>query len=102
MTSQFTPRLAHVGVACFDIDKMIDFYTSVFNLVLTDKGPGNTFPYMLAFMSASPSQHHQLALAQSRPAGTPSTVMQLSFKVDTLDDLREARRRALEQPGVRA
>jgi catechol 2,3-dioxygenase len=97
MTLPFTPRLAHVGVACFDIDKMIDFYSSVFNLVLTDKGPGNTFPYMLAFLSASPSQHHQLALAQSRPAGAPSTVMQLSFKVDTLDELREAKRRALSK-----
>jgi catechol 2,3-dioxygenase len=97
MGTPFSPRLAHVGVACFDIDKMIDFYCSVFNLTLTDKGPGNTFPYMLAFMSASPNQHHQLALAQSRPAGAPSTVMQLSFKIDTLDDLRQARRRALEK-----
>jgi catechol 2,3-dioxygenase len=95
MSSSFSPRLAHVGVSCFDIDKMIDFYTGVFNLRLTDKGPGKTFPFMLAFLSASPSQHHQLALAQNRPAGAPSTVMQLSFKVDTLDDLREARRRAL-------
>jgi len=97
MTANFSPRLAHMGIACIDIDKMIDFYISVFNLVLTDKGPGNTFPYMLAFLSANPSQHHQLAMAQSRPAGAPSTVMQLSFKVDTLDDLREARRRALDK-----
>ncbi len=97
MAANFSPRLAHMGIACMDIDRMIDFYTSVFNLVLTDKGPGNTFPYMLAFLSANPSQHHQLAMAQSRPAGTPSTVMQLSFKVDTLDDLREARRRALDK-----
>lgn len=86
-----------MGVSCFDIDRMIDFYTSVFNLTLTDKGPGNTFPYMLAFMSANPSQHHQLALAQSRPAGAPSTVMQLSFKVNDLNDLREARERALSK-----
>jgi catechol 2,3-dioxygenase len=101
MTASFSPRLAHVGVSCFDIDKMIDFYTSVFNLTLTDKGPGNTFPYMLAFLSANPSQHHQLALAQSRPAGAPSTVMQLSFKVDTLDEVREAKRRALAKGATR-
>ncbi|MFM2239250.1 MAG: hypothetical protein RJA69_624, partial [Pseudomonadota bacterium] len=44
MTANFSPRLAHMGIACIDIDKMIDFYISVFNLVLTDKGPGNTFP----------------------------------------------------------
>lgn len=96
-SSQFAPCLSHVGVSCFDIDKMIDFYTTVFDLRLTDKGPGKTFPYMLAFLSASPEQHHQLALAESRPAGSPSTVMQLAFKVDTLDNLREARTRALDK-----
>ena len=97
MNSTFAPNLSHVGVSCFDIDKMIDFYTSVFDLRLTDKGPGFNFPYMLAFLSAHPGQHHQLALAQSRPEGAVSTVMQLSFKVSTLDDLREARSRALRK-----
>lgn len=95
MPHAYAPRLAHMGISCFDIEKMIDFYTSVFGLQLTDRGMGFTFPFPLAFMSASPGQHHQLALAQNRPAGAPSTVMQVSFKVDTLDDLREARRRAV-------
>lgn len=97
MSSKFAPNLSHVGVSCFDIETMIDFYTAVFDLKLTDKGPGFTFPFMLAFLSATPGQHHQLALAQNRPAGAPSTVMQLSFKVNTLDDLREARNRALSK-----
>jgi catechol 2,3-dioxygenase len=96
MAANFSPRLAHMGIACIDIDKMIDFYTSVFNLVLTDKGPGNTFPYMLAFLSANPSQHHQLAMAQSRPAGTPSTVMQLSFAVPSIQHLRDLKKAAEE------
>ncbi|MBK6651359.1 MAG: VOC family protein [Betaproteobacteria bacterium] len=95
MSTAFAPNLSHVGVACFDIDRMIQFYTSVFGLHVTDKGPGFTFPFMLAFLSSSPDQHHQLAFSQNRPAGAVSTVMQLSFKVDTLDNLREARRRAL-------
>ncbi len=95
MPHAYAPRLAHMGISCFDIEKMIDFYTAVFGLQLTDRGVGFTFPFPLAFMSASPGQHHQLALAQNRPAGAPSTVMQVSFKVDTLDDLREARRRAV-------
>jgi catechol 2,3-dioxygenase len=97
MSSSFKPVLSHVGVSCFDIDKMIDFYCHVFDFTVTDKGPGFTFPFMLAFLSVNPRQHHQLALAQNRPEGAPSTVMQLSFKVDTLDDLREARRRALDR-----
>jgi len=93
----FSPNLSHVGVSCFDIERMIDFYTTVFALQLTDKGPGRTFPFMLAFLSGRPDQHHQLALAQNRPAGARSTVMQLSFKVEDLDGLREARKRALNQ-----
>lgn len=97
MSTTYAPRLAHMGMACFDIERMIDFYTSVFGLQLTDRGVGSTFPYPLAFMSARPDQHHQLALAQNRPAGAPSTVMQVSFKVAALDELREARRRALDK-----
>ena len=96
MTTSYAPNLSHVGVCCFDIDKMIHFYGSVFGLQLTDKGPGKTFPFMLAFMSSTPEQHHQLAFSQNRPEGAPSTVMQLSFKVQTIDQLREARARALQ------
>lgn len=94
MSTSYAPHLSHFGLSCFDIDCMIDFYTSVFDLVVTDKGPGNTFPYMLAFLSRSPDQHHQLALAQNRPEGAPSTVMQVAFKVKTIDELRQASRRA--------
>lgn len=91
----FAPNLSHVGVCCIDIDRMIDFYTTVFGLQVTDKGPGKTFPFMIAFLSGKADQHHQLALSQNRQAGTPSTVMQLSFKVQEIDHLREARVRAL-------
>jgi catechol 2,3-dioxygenase len=91
----YSPNLSHVGVSCFDINRMIDFYTNVFGLQVTDKGPGHTFPFMLAFLSGKADQHHQLALAQNRPEGAPSTVMQLSFKVEVIDDVREARARAL-------
>ena len=91
MPTTYAPRLAHMGIACIDIERMIDFYTSVFNLQLTDRGVGFTFPFPLAFMSARSDQHHQVALAQNRPAGSPSTIMQISFKVDTLAELREAR-----------
>ena len=48
MSVSFKPHLSHVGVSCFDIDKMIDLYTAVFDLKLTDKGPGFSFPFMLA------------------------------------------------------
>lgn len=95
MSTPFSPNLSHVGVSCFDVDKMADFYSAVFGLQVTDKGPGKNFPFLLAFLSGKADQHHQLALAQNRPAGAPSTVMQLSFKVSAIDHLREARARAL-------
>jgi catechol 2,3-dioxygenase len=96
-TSAYSPNLAHVGVSCIDIDKMVDFYTSVFGLMLTDEGHGHTFPFRLAFLSRHPRQHHQLALAQNRPQGAVSTVMQLSFKVSSLDEIRIAKSKALNK-----
>jgi catechol 2,3-dioxygenase len=95
MTATFSPRLSHFGIYCRDIERLAAFYREVFALVETDRGQGITFAMQLIFLSSSPEQHHQLALASGRPADTPSTVMQLSFKVASLDELREARRRAL-------
>lgn len=91
----FSPNLSHFGVYCHDIDRMAVFYREVFDMVETDRGKGITFPMTIVFLSSCPEQHHQLALATGRAAGAPSTVMQLSFKVQALDELREARRRAL-------
>lgn len=88
------PVLSHFGVFCRDLDAMVDFYASVFGMVETDRGPGQTMPFTIAFMSGSPTQHHQLALASGRGPDDPSTVMQISFKVKDLDELRRAAARA--------
>jgi len=99
--SSFAPSLAHMGMFCFDVDKMAIFYREVFDMVETDRGQGITMPFKIVFLSSSPQQHHQLALASSRAEGSPSTVMQLSFRVHTLDHLREARHRALDRGATR-
>jgi catechol 2,3-dioxygenase len=78
-----------------DLDQMCEFYCSVFDLQVTDRGGGIRMPVNLVFLSGDPSQHHQLVLADGRAPGSPSTVMQISFKVDGLDALRTARSRAL-------
>ncbi|WP_395703049.1 VOC family protein [Aquabacterium sp.] len=89
------PQLSHFGIFVRDIDAMTRFYTQVFELQLTDQGEGTNFKYRLHFLSGSPAQHHQLVLAAGRQADAPSTVMQMSFKVATIDDLRRTRARAL-------
>ncbi|MEJ8824476.1 VOC family protein [Variovorax humicola] len=96
MKTSFRPNLSHFGVFCRDIEKMVSFYQDVFGMVETDRGVGKTFNMKLVFLSGTPGQHHQLVMASGRGPDAPSTVMQLSFKVDEIEHLREARRRALE------
>ncbi|MFC7501264.1 VOC family protein [Nocardioides sp. GCM10030258] len=93
---EFKPVLSHFGVFCRDLDAMVDFYTQVFGLVVTDSGEGHTMPFTITFLSGDPQHHHQLALASGRGADAPSTVMQISFKVKTIDNMRTAWQRAAE------
>jgi catechol 2,3-dioxygenase len=80
----------------FDVERMVNFYKTVFGLVETDRGVGRTFKAPLVFLSATPEQHHQLVIAGGRPAeATFSTVMQLSFAVPSIQALRELRDRAV-------
>ena len=96
MTSINRPRLAHVGIFVRDLAKLEKFYTSVFDLVVTDRGVGPNFGHMLIFLSGNHEQHHQLVLSGGRGEDTPSTVMQLSFKLTSLDELRGVRDRAIK------
>jgi catechol 2,3-dioxygenase len=86
------PTPAHFGIYVFDLDRMVDFYTSVFRLTITDEGVGKNFGNGLVFMSATEDQHHQLVLSAGRPPeATVSTVMQMSFLVPDLEELRHNR-----------
>lgn len=92
-----TPQLAHVGIFVRDIAAMTRFYTTVFGLQVTDHGVGRNFKVPLHFLSGTSDQHHQLVLAGGRAADAPSTIMQLSFKVSVIDDLRRVKASALAQ-----
>jgi catechol 2,3-dioxygenase len=96
MNATVVPALSHFGIFVENIDAMTEFYTKVFGMWLTDQGVGRNFKCQLHFLSGAPSQHHQLVLASGRAPGTPSSVMQMSFKVQSLDQLRRVRRLALE------
>lgn len=87
--------LSHLGIFVRDIDAMERFYADTFDLVVTDRGVGKTFKNSLVFMTGDPEQHHQLVLSSGRSDDGPSTIMQISFKVDSLADLRLYRDRAI-------
>ncbi|CAM3341153.1 VOC family protein [Polaromonas hydrogenivorans] len=89
------PTPAHFGMFVFDLDKMVEFYTQVFRLTITDEGLGHNFGNKLVFLSATEDQHHQLVLSAGRSEKSPvSTVMQASFLVPDLAELRWNREKA--------
>ncbi len=93
---------SHIGIHVHDIEKMIEFYTKLLGLQLTDRGklniPGNP---QIAFLSSNPQEHHQIALAEGRDdgGGQPVLLNQISFNVDDLAALR-AMKAAAEELGV--
>lgn len=89
------PTPAHFGIFVFDLDKMVEFYTRVFRLTITDEGLGHNFGNKLVFMSATEDQHHQLVLSAGRSEqSSVSTIMQASFLVPDLAELRWNRDKA--------
>lgn len=92
-----TPHVAfsHAGIYVTDVERMSSFYQRVLGLVVTDDGvlEGTR----IVFLSRDIGEHHQLVLASGRGPGTATTINQLSFRVDSLDDLRAMLRRLREE-----
>jgi catechol 2,3-dioxygenase-like lactoylglutathione lyase family enzyme len=79
--------LGHVGLYVRDLPRMVDFYSSVLGMTVTDRGGER-----VVFLSAQPHrEHHELALAASTDQKTDAG--QVSFHVDSLQDLKTVYRR---------
>ena len=79
--------LGHVGIHTEDLLKMRDFYTRVMGLQIADENLDRG----IVFLSANPEyEHHEFVLAKGRDvAQGAKVVQQISFKVKSVDDLRE-------------
>jgi catechol 2,3-dioxygenase len=87
-------RLAHFGFYVRDVARMSDFYSSNLGLIVTDHGEASAERPEMVFLSAEPDEHHQLVLMSGRPDDLGfSTIQQISFLVDTLDQLRVVHKR---------
>jgi catechol-2,3-dioxygenase len=83
--------LGHVGIAARDLDTLASFYTDVLGLTVTDRTE------RIVFMSAQPeSEHHEFVLSIA-PDRHPNP-QQISFTVDSLDELRELYRTVRDHP----
>ena len=79
--------LGHVGIFVHDLMKQRDFYSRVMGLEIADEdieGRG------MVFLSAHPDEeHHEFVIMKGRTGDAGAQVIQqLSFKVDTLADLK--------------
>src|SRR5688500_9516096 len=84
--------LSHCGVFVMDMARMVDFYSGYLGFAVSDRGETSTGG-QIVFMTRDPREHHQFVLATGRPGDLPfNPVQQLSFRVDSLDTLRELQR----------
>jgi catechol 2,3-dioxygenase-like lactoylglutathione lyase family enzyme len=75
--------LGHVGVWTRDMPTMVEFYTNVLGMEVTDRGEDDR----IVFLSARPrEEHHEVALAKS--ADRKTDAQQISFTVGSLKDLK--------------
>ncbi|MGB6535734.1 MAG: VOC family protein [Xanthobacteraceae bacterium] len=88
MSERHKLSFSHVGIFVTDLEKMVDFYSRVLGLVISDRAvrdDGNE----IVFMTLDPSEHHQVVFAGGRPAATSfSMIQQLSFRAENLAALR--------------
>jgi catechol-2,3-dioxygenase len=88
----FGLTLSHVGVFVTDLPRMVDFYTGFLGFAESDRGETSNGGEIV-FLTRDSREHHQLVLATGRPADLPYNIVnQLSFRVDSLDTLRELQR----------
>lgn len=93
---QIHARLGHVGIYAHDKPKLEHFYSTVLGLLVTDSGAARS-GMELTFMSSNPANHHQFVIVGGRPDTSGfNPIQQISFMVDSLADLREVHKRALD------
>ena len=87
--------LGHVGIYAEDLMKMRDFYSRVMGLEIADE---DLEQRGMVFMSSDPvSEHHEFVLMKGRVTRDDAKVIQqISFKVHSIQDMREYRQRLLD------
>lgn len=80
-------QFAHIGIYVTDLAKMTDFYHRVMGFPITDEGP--LHGSQMVFFSRNPREHHQVVLVAGRPpAHGEKVINQLSFRVQSLAEVR--------------
>jgi catechol-2,3-dioxygenase len=75
-------KLGHVGIYAQDMDEMRSFYRDVVGLQVSDEGPNITF------MTSDPQrEHHEFVLVKAANEDQRTSVQQISFSCEKIDDI---------------
>jgi catechol-2,3-dioxygenase len=75
-------KLGHVGIWAKDFEKVRDFYANVLGLTISDQTND------AAFMSSDPKrEHHEFVVFRAREPGQHTSVQQISFSCEKLEDV---------------
>ena len=100
-TNQIAPALTHMGIFTDNPEGMREFYMHVLGMVVSDTGAGIRFQRRIIFMTGDPQQHHQFVLVVREDGDPPGgALFQVSFKVQTLDELRRVAALAIANGGT--
>ena len=79
--------LRHVGIYVNNINAIVDFYKEVLGFKVADRGPFRGEE--IAFLTRDPAEeHHEIVVMSGRPEGSFNTVNQISFRAQTVADMR--------------
>jgi catechol-2,3-dioxygenase len=104
MKPQTNVSFSHFGVNCFDLPRMVDFYTNVMGMVISDQGKVDHLGLELVFLTLDPNEHHQLVLCNGRTqgeietsqvigGGKGSAINQISFRASSLTEMARMKER---------
>lgn len=89
-------QFKHIGIHVYDLDAMVEFYKTMFGLVVSDYSVEDDL--QIAFLTGSPEDHHQVVLIGGRAPGIQSKDLlnQMSYKAESLEEILEVYRKATE------
>ena len=89
----YSLTLSHCGIFVANMARMVDFYTGFLGFAVSDRGTLADGRGEIVFLTRDPREHHQFVLATGRPENLGYNIVnQLSFRVDSLETLRELQR----------
>ena len=94
---------SHCVLKVRDMDAMIAFYTEMLGFVVADRGP---LPLPgspeIVFLSGSSSDHHQLAMTDTRGDEDASSLDHNAFRVESIADVKAMIEKVAQDDRVKA